>query len=99
MTVLTTRGPKALIRVSLNGSGSDHYHLIMSRTTGLNGAYVMRSFETLADATAKATLVRDVHTHAGFIPREIHNRAILQLTHGETVRYLFVRHCNLRHAR
>lgn len=105
MAIQTMRGRQARLNISRNGSGRDHYHLVVSRTTGLNGATVTRAFETLAEASAKASTVRDVHVHAGFVATERQNGSVLELSKagadtGITVkRYLFVRPCNLRHAR
>lgn len=100
MSVRTARGTKALIRVSMNGSGSKHYHVILSATTGLNGAKAMWSFETLNDANDQADSFVTTLMDNGYRANEVMSGTVLRLDRGTTdVCYLFVRPCYLRHAR
>jgi hypothetical protein len=99
MTVQTMRGTQAQIRISLTGHGVKHWHLVLSRTTGLNGATVARAYDNQESAIRKAYACVETFEAEGYRATERRDGTVIELSRGDVKRYLFVRPCYLRHAR
>ncbi len=86
------------IRVSLYGSGREHYHVILSKSRSVRRVLAVATFATYQEAGVRAVRVRDVYRAMGFTDRTYGAGTVLELSKdGETSSYLMTRRCTLRH--
>jgi hypothetical protein len=86
------------IRASLHGTGRDHYHVILSKSRGLDRVIAVSTFDHYIEAGHRAQLVKAEYERMGFKARTYDAGTYLELSKvGETPAFVTTRHCRLRH--
>lgn len=86
------------VRISLHGTGRDHWHVVLSKSRGLDRVLAVATFETRLEACDRADKVYAQYRDMGFTGRTTWAGTVLELVKaGETTSYLMTRHCCLRH--
>lgn len=88
------------IKVSIYGSGREHYHVILSKSSGLDRVIAVSTFDTWTEAGHKAQHVKAVYETMGFESPTFAAGTILKLVkpgEPEWTAYLMTRRCHMRH--
>lgn len=86
------------IKTSIYGSGREHYHVILSKSRGLDRVIAVSTFDMWHQSADRARSVKAEYERMGFTTREMGHDTYLRISKdGETDSYLRATLCRMKH--